>query len=61
VRSIADQTEVELGGAGSVLVRQRRDHIELDRLLHELDGATGRAQEEVLHRIDRLVFSHANA
>jgi hemerythrin superfamily protein len=61
VRSIADQTEVELGGAGSVLVRQRRDHIELDRLLHELDGATGRAQEEVLHRIDRLVFSHAFA
>ncbi|MGY1811616.1 hemerythrin domain-containing protein [Blastococcus sp. SYSU D00820] len=60
-RSIADQTVEELGGAGSVLARQRRDHIELDRLLHELDGATGRAQEEVLTRIDRLVFSHAFA
>ncbi|MFW3171771.1 hemerythrin domain-containing protein [Geodermatophilus sp. CPCC 206100] len=61
VRSIADQTEEELGGSGSVLSRQRRDHVELDRLLHELDGATGRAQEEVLTRIDRLVFSHAFA
>jgi hemerythrin superfamily protein len=60
-RSIADQTEDELGGSGSVLVRQRRDHVELDRLLHELDGATGRHQEEVLTRIDRLVFSHAFA
>ena len=61
MRSIADQTTDELGGPGSVLVRQRDDHIELDRLLHELDGATGTAQEEVLTRIDRLVFSHAFA
>jgi hemerythrin superfamily protein len=60
-RSIADQTDDELGGPGSVLVRQRRDHVELDRLLQELDGTTGRAQEEVLTRIDRLVFSHAFA
>ncbi|MGY1732177.1 hemerythrin domain-containing protein [Geodermatophilus sp. SYSU D01045] len=60
-RSIADQTDDELGGPGSVLVRQREDHVELDRLLHELDGAAGRAQEEVLTRIDRLVFSHAFA
>ena len=61
MRSIADQTDDELGGPGSVLVRQRRDHIDLDRLLHELDGATGTEQEEVLNRIDRLVFSHAFA
>jgi hemerythrin superfamily protein len=60
-RSIADQTEEELGGPGSVLVRQRRDHIDLDRLLRELEGTTGREQEEVLTRIDRLVFSHAFA
>ncbi|MGY1835668.1 hemerythrin domain-containing protein [Blastococcus sp. SYSU DS0510] len=60
-RSIADQTIEELGGPGSVLARQRRDHEELDRLLHELDGAKGAAQEEVLTRIDRLVFSHAFA
>ncbi|ADB77227.1 hemerythrin domain-containing protein [Geodermatophilus obscurus] len=60
-RSIADQSVEELGGPGSVLVRQRRDHVQLDRLLHELGGTTGRAQEEVLTRIDRLVFSHAFA
>src|SRR4051812_1821551 len=61
IRSIADQTVEELGGPGSVLVRQRRDHEELDRLLRDLDGSTGRAQEQVLRRIYRLVFSHAFA
>ena len=60
-RSIADQSVEELGGPGSVLVLQRRDHVQLDRLLHELDGTTGRDQEDVLTRIDRLVFSHAFA
>ncbi len=60
-RSIALQTVEELGGPGSVLLRQRNDHIELDRLLHELDGTTGAAQERVLRTIDRLVFSHAFA
>ena len=60
-RSIADQSEAELGGPGSVLTRQRRDHVRLDELLHELDGSTGREQEEVLQRIDRLVFAHAFA
>jgi hemerythrin superfamily protein len=60
-RSIAHQTVDELGGPDSVLVRQRADHVELDRLLHELDGTTGSAQEEVLGRINRLVFSHAFA
>ena len=60
-RSIADQTVEQLGGRGSVLARQRQDHIELDRLLHELDGSTGTEQEAVLQRIDRLVFSHAFA
>jgi hemerythrin superfamily protein len=60
-RSIAHQTVDELGGPGSVLVRQRADHVELDRLLTELDGSTGAQEEEVLTRIDRLVFSHAFA
>jgi len=60
-RSIADQTVSELGGPGSVFVRQRNDHVELDHLLEELDGTTGREQERVLRRIDRLVFSHAFA
>ena len=61
MRSIAQQSVDELGGPGSVLVRQRADHIELDRLLTELDGTTGTAQEEALTRIARLVFSHAFA
>src|SRR4051794_25318208 len=60
-RSLAGQTVEELGGPGSVLARQRRDHEQLDRLLDELEGTTGAAQEEVLTRIDRLVFSHAFA
>src|SRR3954463_13611272 len=60
-RSLAGQTMEELGGPGSVLARQRSDHEQLDRLLHELDGATRAAQEEVPPRIDRLVFSHAFA
>jgi hemerythrin superfamily protein len=60
-RSIADQSIEDLGGPGSVLVRQRHDHQELDRLLRALDGTTGRAQTEALRRIDRLVFSHAFA
>ena len=60
-RSIADQTVEELGGPTSVFVRQRTDHVELDRLLSELDGTTGTAQERVLRKIDRLVFSHAFA
>ena len=60
-RSIADQTVDELGGSGSVLVRQRRDHIELDRLLEELGGAAGPREEEILQRVNRLVFPHAFA
>jgi hemerythrin superfamily protein len=59
--SIAHQTVDELGGPGSVLVRQRADHVELDGLLTELATSTGPAQEAVRHRIDRLVFSHAFA
>jgi hemerythrin superfamily protein len=60
-RSIADQTVGELGGPSSVLVRQRRDHVELDRLLRKLDGTVGVDQEAVLQRVFRLVFSHAFA
>lgn len=61
IRSIAAQAVAELGGPRSVLVRQRKDHEELDRLLHELDDSPGTDQERVLRRIDRLVFSHAFA
>ncbi|MGQ1797322.1 hemerythrin domain-containing protein [Kocuria oceani] len=60
-RSIADQTVAELGGRLSVLTRQQKDHIELDRLLRQLDGAEATAQGQVLLRIYRLVFPHAFA
>jgi hemerythrin superfamily protein len=59
--SIAHQTVEDLGGPGSVLVRQRHDHQELDRLLRELETGIGGAQEQVLRRLYRLVFSHAFA
>jgi hemerythrin superfamily protein len=51
----------ELGGDGSVLARQRRDHEDLDRLLDEALGSSGERQREVINRTWRLVFSHAFA
>lgn len=60
--SLATQSDAELGGALSVLVRQKRDHERLDRLLDLLaDASTGRDQDAVLNRIGRLVFPHAFA
>jgi hypothetical protein len=59
--SLADQDEAQLGGPASVLVRQKRDHVRLDDLLHELEGSSGAAQQRVLIRICRLVFPHAFA
>jgi hemerythrin superfamily protein len=61
LQSLADQDEMQLGGALSVLVRQKRDHVELDRLLHELGAAPADEQDDVLRRLYRLVFSHAFA
>ncbi|MBX9243500.1 hemerythrin domain-containing protein [Actinotalea ferrariae] len=61
VRSIAGQSIAELGGRWSVLVRQRSDHVTLDRLLHELDGAGPEHEQDVLRRLYRLVFPHAFA
>ena len=61
MRSVADQTTRELGGALSVLARQRSDHVELDALLRELRGAEGDHEALVLMRIHRLVFPHAFA
>lgn len=60
-RSIADQTTTELGGPRSILARQRRDHVELDRLLCAIDGAAGRDRQELLTKLCRLVFPHAFA
>lgn len=59
--SIADQTVEQLGGRSSVLARERRDHIELDGLLEELEQTGGVEQGEILTRIWRLVFRHAYA
>lgn len=59
--SIATQSTAELGGRASVLVRQKRDHIELDRLLHAIDGATGARRQDLLNELARLVFPHAFA
>lgn len=60
-RSLAEQSVDELGGPGSVLARQRRDHVELDELLTRLRTTSGPEQDEVLTRVCRLVFSHAFA
>jgi hypothetical protein len=59
--SLADQDEAQLGGPASVLVRQKRDHVNLDRLLHQLENSSGAEQKRVLIRIYRLVFPHAFA
>lgn len=59
--SIAQQSVAELGGAASVLVRQRRDHAELELLLQRLRTAGGPEQDELLTRTARLVFPHAYA
>jgi hemerythrin superfamily protein len=59
--SIARQTVDELGGAGSVLVRQRRDHEKLDELMGEVRSSTGAGRDEALTRMCRLVFTHAFA
>ncbi|GIG30003.1 hemerythrin domain-containing protein [Cellulomonas marina] len=59
--SIGEQSLAALGGRLSVLARQRADHEHLDALLAELDATDGRAQEDVLRRLYRLVFPHAFA
>ncbi|OEJ30259.1 hemerythrin domain-containing protein [Streptomyces subrutilus] len=60
---ISQQSVDELGGEASVLARQRRDHAELDRLMHLYESPdlppTGR--QEVLRDIFQLTFSHAFA
>lgn len=62
MRSIAEQTDAELGGPLSILVCQKRDHVRLDELLEQLQRANaGADQETVLNRIARLVFPHAFA
>lgn len=61
ISSIAHQSIAELGGPTSLLVRQRRDHIRLDRLLDRLDRAPLEDQDRILLSVHRLVFPHAFA
>ncbi|MFE7743746.1 hemerythrin domain-containing protein [Nocardia sp. NPDC057455] len=60
-RSLADQTEAELGGRRSVLSLQRRDHRLLDALLTRIDASEGDARRDALTALCRLVFPHAFA
>ena len=60
-RSLAEQTDDELGGPRSVLTRQKRDHVELDRLIASAATTTGSARSAVLNDLCRLVFPHAFA
>ncbi|CAL9615144.1 hypothetical protein SUDANB6_05732 [Streptomyces sp. enrichment culture] len=61
-RSIADRTVEELGGPDSVLARQRRDHVEMDRLMERYRTLPdGEDRERALKEVVQLVFSHAFA
>lgn len=59
--SIANQTDEQLGGEGSVFVRQRRDHERLAALMERFRTSERADQPAVLREIDQLVFSHAFA
>ncbi len=61
MKSLAHQSVEEMGGPASVLSRQKRDHVKLDRLLHRLGAAPPAEQDRVLLKIYRLVFPHAYA
>jgi hemerythrin superfamily protein len=61
MRSVAEQTDQELGGGMSVLVRQKHDHVHLNDLLERLETSVGNEQGRVLQDIYRLVFPHAFA
>ncbi|OUC80223.1 hemerythrin domain-containing protein [Gordonia lacunae] len=59
--SLAEQTEKELGGIKSVLCRQKRDHVELDRLIAAAEKSSGTERAAALDDLTRLVFPHAFA
>ncbi|MFI6217079.1 hemerythrin domain-containing protein [Nocardia brasiliensis] len=60
-RSLADQTEGELGGPRSILTRQRRDHQTLDALIERVFRERGDNRQNELNALCRLVFPHAFA
>ena len=60
--SVADQSEEERGGPGSILSRQSRDHADLDALMHAYDAegdaaARGRIVAELGERALRHAFA----
>jgi hemerythrin superfamily protein len=59
--SVAHQPVEALGGPGSIIVRQRRDHARLRELVARIRATDGEAQDEVLTQLCRLVFPHAFA
>ncbi|MFK0117539.1 hemerythrin domain-containing protein [Streptomyces sp. NPDC090994] len=61
--SIARQSVADLGGPGSLLLRQRRDHAELDRLMNAYRAADARdtRREQIWRDFTHLVFRHAFA
>ncbi|MET9509444.1 hemerythrin domain-containing protein [Streptomyces flavidovirens] len=63
ILSITEQSVRQLGGEASVLARQRRDHIELDRMMtyYESGSGTEAERQRTLHDIVQLTFSHAFA
>ncbi|CAL9652919.1 hypothetical protein SUDANB176_06682 [Streptomyces sp. enrichment culture] len=61
-KTIKDQTVEQLGGGGSILVRQRGEHEEMDRLMDQYLAMDDLQQRErVLKQVVQLVFSHAFA
>ena len=61
LHSIAGQSAEALGGPGSIIVRQRRDHERLRELMARVRATEGAAQDEALTELCRLVFPHAFA
>ena len=61
MRSLSEQDLDDLGGRWSVLARQKLDHMELDRLLGEVERTGGAEQKLALVKTYRLVFPHAFA
>ncbi len=59
--SVAGRSVAALGGPGSIIVRQRRDHARLHELVQRVRATDGAEQDEVLTRLCRLVFPHAFA
>jgi len=58
---VAAQVE-QLGGRDGVLARQRRDHVEVNRLMNDYQALVdGEGRERVLKETVQLVFSHAFA